>query len=292
MCHNVIRHLGTLAMTSQRSSGVYRPERFAHLARDGLVTVLGFGSLVSEASARESFDFINFRLGTVMGVQRIFNRADWINIDNADARVSTAEVCSLAMAVIGAAAPEGGCRVALMDVSADEGVAGFLHRESTYRILEVPFLDDRDASGIALACGECEDSDIVNLWGDDVWYLEHCTGQIWYVNGGAGGVMSLVPPVHGEPGDPSVWLPFTLPDQEQCHYVLPPGPCVYPAPGYLRMVYLAHLRAGIADNFLNTTLLMDRITTLRTYLDGNPALKEWVLDPEAHADRESDRYES
>ena len=68
---------------------------------------------------------------------------------------------------------------------------------------------------------------------------------------------------------------------------------VYPSPGYLRLCFRAHRKAGqeVSENFLDTTLLMDRKTTLRTYLDANPALSEYVFDPNVHADWVSDRYE-
>lgn len=261
-------------MEDSRLDSHYRPEHFWHLARGGRVTVLGFGSLVSEASARESFELANFRLGTAAGVQRLFGRADWINIDWGDARVATGEVASLAMAVTGDTSAR--CRVALMDVTAEEGLEGFLHRESTYRIIEVPFRDDLGKEGIALACGECADKDVVRLWGPDVWYLRHCTGRISYLSEDVPQEpMPLVPPCGGAPGDASAWLELTPgSDEEDYVYELPQGPWIYPAPGYLRMVYRAHVKAGILDNFLDTTLLMDRGTTLRSYLSGNPLLDE------------------
>eukprot|EP00418_Pyrodinium_bahamense_P091768 CAMPEP_0179030712 /NCGR_PEP_ID=MMETSP0796-20121207/10703_1 /TAXON_ID=73915 /ORGANISM="Pyrodinium bahamense, Strain pbaha01" /LENGTH=203 /DNA_ID=CAMNT_0020726895 /DNA_START=193 /DNA_END=804 /DNA_ORIENTATION=- len=201
----------------------------------------------------------------------------------------TGEVASLAMAVTGDTTVR--CRVALMDVTEEDGLEGFLHRESTYRILEVPFRDDAGAEGLALACGECADEDIPQLWGPDVWYLRHCTGRISYVGKSVPAEpIPVVPFCDGAPGNPAVWLELT-PGREDEEYIydLPPGPWVYPAPGYLRMVYRAHAHTGILDNFLDTTLLMDRKTTLRTYLEGNPLLNAWVADPELHPDRACDR---
>jgi hypothetical protein len=104
------------------------PERFAHLVQDGQITLLGFGSLVSEVSARKSFALTDFRLGTVSGYARCFNRADWINMDWGDGRTPTGEVCSVSFVCTGSDAP---CRVALMEVTVPEGLKGFLHREST-----------------------------------------------------------------------------------------------------------------------------------------------------------------
>ena len=266
----------------------------------GLITLLGFGSLVSEVSARQSFDFVNFRLGTCVGAQRIFNRADWINIEWGDACRETGEVCSLAM--MRSVDPTLQTRVSLMDVTAGDGLDGFLKRESTYAIIEVPFQDDRGVSGIALACGECTDEESVATWGADNWYLERARGRISYSNY-SGAAQPLVPSssssssssssAGGAPLAASYPERLTPPPRKETVYELPPGPFVYPSPGYLRLCFRAHRKAGqeVSENFLDTTLLMDRKTTLRTYLDANPALSEYDFDPNVHADWVSDRYE-
>ncbi len=46
----------------------------------------------------------------------------------------------------------------------------------------------------------------------------------------------------------------------------------------------------MAANFLDTTVLMDRTTALRAYLEANPALRAYVCDPARHAEWTSDRY--
>jgi hypothetical protein len=112
------------------------PRHFSHLVRDGTVTLLGFGSLVSQSSASRSFAFKNFRIGSITGYQRIFNRSDWINYTWGHSRVETGETSSLALVRTGSSVVS---RVALMDVSAGEGLLGFLHRETTYDIYEVRF---------------------------------------------------------------------------------------------------------------------------------------------------------
>ena len=90
-------------------------------------------------------------------------------------------------------------------------------------------------------------------------------------------------------GDPSTWIPMA-PGRQTRPYKLPDREFVYPAPGYLRLVYRAHCRGGLEENFLDTTLLMDRCTTLRAYLNANSLLRDWVTDPEIYSDRVSDRY--
>ena len=271
---------------------------FAHLmdAETGLITLLGFGSLVSEISARQSFEFKNFRLGTCIGAQRIFNRADWINIDWGEACRRTAEVCSLA--VMRSADPQMKTRVSLMDVTATDGLSGFLERESTYSIIEVPFKDDTGAAGVALACGECSDDESERLWGANNWYLLRRRGRISYsAPEPFEEAIPLVPldcASNAPLCDEGAGYPQRLdPAPGEDVYELPAGPWVYPSPGYLRLCFHAHRRAGedVSENFLDTTLLMDRRTTLRTYLDANPALAEYVFDPRVHPEWASDQVE-
>jgi hypothetical protein len=268
------------------------PEAFSHLIdSNGSVTIIGFGSLVSLESARSSFEFRNFRLGTVRGYQRIFNRSDWINISWGDTRIATGETSSLAFAYTGSDTIS---TIALMDIDAEEGLRGFLHRETAYEIVEVPFVDSSGNTGIGLACGECSDSRMREIWGDDCWYLQRCSGKISFVDLPEGPI-PLVPELEvsspsGEifiGGDPTQLLSM---DQELCSMDvirLPDRTWIYPAPGYLRLVCRAHRTAGILDEFLDTTLLMDRKTTVRSYLFANSLLNDWVMDPELH---DYDRY--
>ena len=61
------------------------------------VTIAGIGSLVSEASARRSFEFTNFRLGEVRGWRRAFNQANWVNVEHGWGSVETANTAALAL---------------------------------------------------------------------------------------------------------------------------------------------------------------------------------------------------
>ena len=77
----------------------------------------------------------------------------------------------------------------------------------------------------------------------------------------------------GYPCDPPVWPSAQAPS------TLPAGVnLIYPSPGYLRGCYKAHEMAGhgMLESFVNTTLLLDRQTTLKEYLDANPALAAFV----------------
>ena len=68
------------------------PRHFSHLVRGDVVTLVGFGSLVSKTSASKSFAFKNFRIGSITGYKRIFNRSDWINYTWGHSRAETGEV--------------------------------------------------------------------------------------------------------------------------------------------------------------------------------------------------------
>jgi cytoplasmic tRNA 2-thiolation protein 1 len=255
----------------------FTPASFSHLASPrGTVTLVGFGSLVSRGSAATSFPFTNFRLGTVRGWARIFNRASPGLLAKGACAPATGEVCGLAFArVAGAAA----ARVALLDVDAGEGVAAFLKREPFYDIRALPFVDDAGVAGVALACCECAtDAAAAALWGDAARaWRALAAGRVWHDGSAEDG--SVLPPLplvpvvaHCEPG------------------ALPVREWVYPAPTYLRLCWLAHRRAGLLAHFLDSTLLADRRTTLREYLAANEGTRAWVCDPARHEDRSCDRF--
>eukprot|EP01126_Amoeba_proteus_P060072 TRINITY_DN7915_c0_g1_i2.p1 TRINITY_DN7915_c0_g1~~TRINITY_DN7915_c0_g1_i2.p1 ORF type:complete len:281 (-),score=38.15 TRINITY_DN7915_c0_g1_i2:97-939(-) len=264
---------------------------YVHLAKGGTVTIVGLGSLVSQKSARKSFEFTNFRFGTVEGYARIYNCANWINTEWGDSRYSSGEVCALAFAQI----PGTVSRIALMDVPFPEGVEGFLHRETSYNILEVSYKDDDGTEGIALACGECTDDNHMNqIWGNNNWFTQGCTGRIWYGLPPENSTIPLVPSLQIDAtnfieGDPDDFLIFTRP--REYYKQLPCRTWVYPSPGYMRLVYRAYLKGNLEKNYLEFTFLMDRKTNLLTYLDANPKLKEYTLDPIYHPNWSSDRYE-
>ena len=110
------------------------PRHFGHLVQGGVVTLIGFGSLVSKTCASQSFAFTNFRIGSIAGFQRVFNRSHWVNYTVGHSRAETGETCSAALMRAASCVVS---RVALLDVSAGDGLAGFLHRGTMYDIFEV-----------------------------------------------------------------------------------------------------------------------------------------------------------
>jgi hypothetical protein len=75
----LILHLHPANMSLAELQRKCEPRHFSHLVHAGSITLLGFGSLVSKSSASASFAFKHFRIGSITGYQRIFNRSDWIN---------------------------------------------------------------------------------------------------------------------------------------------------------------------------------------------------------------------
>ena len=138
-------------------------------------------------------------------------------------------------------------RVALLDVD-DEDLHGFYERETGYNIQLTSFYERAsDGSmvekGLALLCTACDsDAEADALWAPGGAMERHCPGseyaQDWMRN-------SLRP----------LWPPRAA--------------LLLPAPGYLRLCASAHLRAGMLDHFLDSTVLNDRITTLREYCTRN-----------------------
>ncbi|KAH8098202.1 hypothetical protein JL720_1134 [Aureococcus anophagefferens] len=170
----------------------------ASTARVGRTTFLGFGSLLSEQSARLTFpDLDEFRLVRVRGYRRVFGHAASIFFERGIADAATKEFSSLSA-----------------EPCAD---ASFV---------ACAFEVDVDADA---------DAAFVERWGRETYerkYLAHVP-TIWDWSRDSG---------------------------------LRPCAC------YLRHCVLAVTKAGPAalDSFLDDTYLVDRETTLRTYLGANP----------------------
>jgi cytoplasmic tRNA 2-thiolation protein 1 len=255
----------------------FSPASFAHLASpEGAITVMGFGSLMSATSALATFPASTFRLATCAGWSRIFNRASPKLLARGACAPATGEVCGLAFA----RTPGASARVAVMEVDAVTGLAAFLQREPYYDIRPLRYVDDAGRGGVALACCECaSDSAADALWGAAAAaaWRAGARGRVWHDGRTPDGAplppMPLVPEV-------APWEPPHLPQRDW----------LYPSPTYLRLCWLAHRRAGLEDHLLDATLLADRRTTLRAYLEANKATRAWVCDARRHADRGSDTH--
>ncbi|KAJ8603482.1 hypothetical protein CTAYLR_005130 [Chrysophaeum taylorii] len=196
----------------------------------GPSTVLGFGSLLSEASARTTFPKLsNFRLVRLRGWRRVFAHSPSVFFERGIADAATGEVASLSVEV----QPDASIIVAAFDVDIDQDAWDkFCEREEEFDILEVPY-DDARNSGIL--CTRSSDAAYVAKWGRDRYdaKYKHLGSNIW-----------------DHPRDSNL------------------RPCaVYLRHCVLAVTKAGPLAL---DSFLDDTFLVDRTTPLRAYLAANP----------------------
>jgi len=116
--------------------GAQLDDTFEGLVCDqGLMTIAGFGSLLSEKSARSTFpDLLDFRLGRVNGFRRVFGHACDIFFERGIAKPETREISSLSVEEH----PGSSIVVSLFEVEATpESVQAFIQREHEFRFLAV-----------------------------------------------------------------------------------------------------------------------------------------------------------
>ena len=102
---------------------------------EGLVTLVGFGSLLSERSARTTFpDLSNLRLGRLVGWRRVFAHVAPIFFERGIANVETREMSSLSVEPC----PGARCVVSLFEAPmSDEQLAAYVEREHEFRFVAV-----------------------------------------------------------------------------------------------------------------------------------------------------------
>ena len=230
-----------------------------------VVTLAGIGSLVSERSARSSFAFSNFRIGEIRGWRRAFNQNNWVNVQCGWGEVAAQNTAALAMV---RADDDFVSHVALLDVE-DEDLYGFYERETGYHIRATPFYERKDGAvnkmGEALLCTACDDdAEADKLWRPGGLMEQKCAGSEYARD----------------------WMRRSL-------RPLWPGKeaRLLPAPGYLRLCAAAHMRAGLLDHFLDSTVLNDQVTTLREHCSKDPSARH-VLETLCESDDEGDDEEA
>ena len=136
------------------------------------ITLLGFGSLLSERSSRTTFpDLENFRLGRVPNYRRVFGHPAYIFFKRGIANKDTLEMSSLS-----AEYAEGhpGFICSIFEVPNDDMMAdgipspAFLEREEEFNIVEVPYFDlgddtDNDQPKKAILCTSSTDERLAAL---------------------------------------------------------------------------------------------------------------------------------
>jgi hypothetical protein len=244
-----------------------------------LMTVLGFGSLLSETSSRLTFpNLINFRLCRIPNYRRVFAHPAPIFFHRKIANMASLEICSLSAEPV-ADSPRGFVGTVFDVPIADDDESridqslvqkglpsrAFLEREEEFRIVQAPFIDlnlsaplenDKEnfsadlvstetmpprLAGTGLLCTRSTDEEYIVRWGQD-----HFEAQF------------------GKFGIDTIW-----------NWPLDSG--IRPCGIYLRHCYLAAKAHGepCLSSFLDETYLVDRQTTIRTYLlEQNPNILE------------------
>ena len=238
-----------------------------------MFTVAGFGSLLSEKSARTTFpDLENFAVAQIRGYRRVFAHRAPIFYERGIANRETREESSLSCEPTGD--PESTLTVTCFDVPwSEEAVAAFVEREHEFRFNGVPYMPlkgqgtlmgtlfgvggiSRPTPGMAVLC---------TRYSDEEYKSVRCRGDA-----------SEFERRYGRHGVTTIW---DDPDIGSEEFILP-------CRTYLRHCVLASQKIGSAakDSFLDDTYLADRTTKLRIYLSRNPTIL-FEQPPEELAER-------
>ena len=219
----------------------------------GKITILGFGSLLSEKSARTTFpDLEDFRLGRVANYRRVFGHPASIFFQRGIANLETKEISSLSAEYCEGHA---GFICSVFEVPSKDmmkvGVpsAAFLAREEEFNIItgvEYTSLENLNMEGYGILCTSSSDAAYLSRWGEEHFeqqYRKYGVETIW----GWGRDSGL-------------------------------RPCAV----YLRHCYLAAKSMGTMclNSFLDETFLVDRETAVREYLASHPEILDTQPPPE------------
>lgn len=266
---------------------------------DDTVTILGFGSLLSEKSARSTFPRLrSFRLGKVLNYRRVFAHPASIFFQREISNMDTLEMSSLSAEYCPGAGTSFICSVFEVDgefvkettrgggdMDSHDTVSvpsmAFLEREEEFDIISVPYQERLEAGIVedtsttlndtltittscmapssylyetaksnGILCTRSTDEKFISRWGQDRFdenYSKYGISTIWNWDESSG--------------------------------LRPCGP-------YLRHCVLAAEKLGkeCYDSFLDETVLVDRTTTIRTYLEIHPEVMD-ILPPLELAER-------
>lgn len=236
------------------------------------VTILGFGSLLSKTSAQTTFpNLSNFRLGKVHNYKRVFGhpasiffQRNIVNYDTLEMSSLCAEYC-LGASFVCSVFEVSNENNEFMEINQKEHIDGdddndnqfvpsmaFREREEEFDIQMIPYeelnnpITNDDVKRVGILCCRSTDENYIKLWGQarfDENYKKYNIDTIWN------------------------WKIDS--DLKPC------GP-------YLRHCVLAAKNMGeeCYDSFLDDTFLVDRKTTIRSYLDQNPHVMETLPPPE------------
>ncbi|BAT80303.1 uncharacterized protein HKW66_Vig0091060 [Vigna angularis] len=199
------------------------------LSPDGYISICGFGSLLSERSARSTFpDLANFRTAQLKSFRRVFAHVAPVFFERGIAKPETMEISSLSVEPC-----EGETLVVTMFEIRKSEIPDFIKREVEFRFLAVlpETLDGHAFDFPAVLCARYSDEEFFNI---------RCKGikEIYFQQ-------------YGRWNIDKIWRDDVLP----CRV-------------YLRHCVLAAKNLGETayNNFLDHTYLADRKTTIREYL--------------------------
>ncbi|ESW10943.1 hypothetical protein PHAVU_009G251800 [Phaseolus vulgaris] len=199
------------------------------LSPDGYISICGFGSLLSERSARSTFpDLANFRTAQLKSFRRVFAHVAPVFFERAIAKPETMEISSLSVEPC-----EGETLVVTVFEIRKSEIPDFIKREVEFRFLAVlpETLDGNAFDFPAVLCARYSDEEFFNI---------RCKGnkEIYFQQ-------------YGRWNIDKIWRDDVLP----CRI-------------YLRHCVLAAKNLGETayNNFLDHTYLADRKTTIREYL--------------------------
>ncbi|XP_014499135.1 uncharacterized protein LOC106760187 [Vigna radiata var. radiata] len=199
------------------------------LSPDGYISICGFGSLLSERSARSTFpDLANFRTAQLKSFRRVFAHVAPVFFERGIAKPETMEISSLSVEPC-----EGETLVITVFEIRKSEIPDFIKREVEFRFLAVlpETLDGHAFDFPAVLCARYSDEEFFNI---------RCKGnkEIYFQQ-------------YGRWNIDKIWRDDVLP----CRV-------------YLRHCVLAAKNLGETayNNFLDHTYLADRKTSIREYL--------------------------
>ncbi|KDO22421.1 hypothetical protein SPRG_12701 [Saprolegnia parasitica CBS 223.65] len=207
-----------------------------------MVNIIGYGSLLSELSARSTFGHhvSRFRLARVKNYRRVFAHPASIFFQRGIARLETKEMASLS------AEPCDGCSftISVFEIPEDQ-LPGFYAREEEFKIETVEFEEVNGRVNAGLMCCRWTDAEYIAARGQnefDTLYKAHGLDTIWGYAHDSG---------------------------------------ILPCRVYMRHCILAVEKLGEAvyDDFVNNTYLSDRKTTIKTYLAQHPDIMHELPPP-------------
>ncbi|CAN6468272.1 unnamed protein product [Victoria cruziana] len=201
----------------------------AIVSADGFLSICGFGSLLSERSARSTFpELQNFRTAVLHGFRRVFGHVAPIFFERGIAKAETGEISSLSVEPC----PGETLIVSMFEINKLE-ITSFIERENEFRFLAV-VPEDFDGKPFPSAAVLC------TRYSDEEYFHVRCKGdeKVFFER-------------YGRYNIEKIWRDDILP----CRV-------------YLRHCVLAAKNLGreAFDNFLDHTYLGDRKTTIRQYL--------------------------